>query len=59
MTDLENIKGILDNRSIVYEHVSSDAGTSVINIFAGYIGFFTEMTFSEDGNLLCVAAYES
>jgi hypothetical protein len=58
MTDLEQFKELLDNSKIVYEHVSSDAGTSVINIYAGYIGFFTEVVFSEEGVLIAIGAYE-
>ena len=56
-SDLEVIKNILDKRGILYDQAPWHEDIT-LTISGGYSGFFTLMTFSSEGILLKVEAYE-
>ena len=62
MTDLELMRDMLCRREIPFEELNWVVDTmpnrKVLRIEGGYSGFFSDITFSEDGALLTVEAGE-
>jgi len=62
MTDLETIKEMLGRAKIKYEQTGTTReglpdGTA-ITVWGGYSGFYTDLTFDGNGQLLEIGAWE-
>jgi len=58
MSDLETLKEMFERNKISYEFTNNRFEKPLITIEKGYIGFYTEFVFDDEGTLRNVEAYE-
>ena len=57
-TDIEILKEMFAKAQIPFIYKSYKDETQLLEISGGYAGFVTDFTFTKEGNLLDVQAYE-